>query len=133
MSAKKILIVDDDKDLLVGLTTRLKANSYAVVWAMDAVSAIAMAAKELPDLLILDLGLPAGDGFLVLERLKALAHLSRIPVIVLSARSPTGNEQRALDSGAVAFLQKPPDNHELLTAIRRALGEDNALSAFLKT
>jgi DNA-binding response OmpR family regulator len=133
MSAKKILIVDDDKDLLVGLTTRLKANGYAVVWAMDAVSAIAMAAKELPDLLILDLGLPAGDGFVVLERLKALADLSRIPVIVLSARSPTGNEQRALDAGAVAFLQKPPDNHELLAVIRRALGEDNALSAFLKT
>jgi DNA-binding response OmpR family regulator len=133
MSAKKILIVDDDKDLLVGLTTRLKANGYGVVWAMDAVSAIAMAARELPDLLILDLGLPAGDGFVVLERLKALAHLSRIPVIVLSARSPTGNEQRALDSGAAAFLQKPPDNHELLTAIRRALGEDTALSAFLKT
>lgn len=133
MRTNKVLIIDDDQDLLVGLTTRLKANGFSVVCATDGISAIAVARKEAPDLIILDLGLPAGDGFLVLERMKGLADLAATPVIVLSARNPEGNMKRALDAGAVAFFQKPPDNHEFLNAIRHALGETIALSTFLKT
>lgn len=133
MNGKKILIVDDDQHLVLGLTARLKANGYKVVCATDAVSAITVGRKEAPDLVILDLGLPAGDGFLVLERMKDLPDLVATPVIVLSARDPTDNKKRALDAGALAFFQKPPDNHELLTTIRRAMGETIALSAFLRT
>jgi DNA-binding response OmpR family regulator len=133
MTGKKILIVDDDQHLLLGLTPRLKANGYRVLSAADAISAITVARKEAPDLVILDLGLPAGDGFVVLERMRSLADLVDIPVIVLSARDPAVNKQRALDAGALAFFQKPPDNHEFLTAIRGALGETVALSSFLKT
>ena len=88
MSAKKILIVDDDEYLLLGLAAKLKANGYAVVSAMDGVAAVAVARQETPDLIILDLGLPAGDGFLVLERLRAMTDLLATPVIVLSARDP---------------------------------------------
>jgi DNA-binding response OmpR family regulator len=130
---KKILIIDDDEHLLLGLTARLKTNGYAVVWASDAVAAISVARKESPDLVILDLGLPAGDGFLVLDRMRALSDLVAIPVIVLSARDPADNKERALLAGAAAYFQKPPDNHEFLMAIRRALGETVALSTFLKT
>src|ERR1700727_1091015 len=101
MSVKKILIVDDDEYLLLGLAAKLKANGYAVVTAMDGVAAIASARRETPDLIILDLGLPAGDGFLVLERLRALPGLTATPVIVLSARDPANNERRALQAGAV--------------------------------
>jgi DNA-binding response OmpR family regulator len=133
VSAKKILIIDDDQHLLLGLTARLKANGYLVVSAGDSVAAIAVARKEAPDLVILDLGLPAGDGFVVLERMRGLADLAGTPVIVLSARNPAHNKQRALEAGAVAFFQKPPDNHEFLTAIRQALGETIALSTFLKS
>jgi DNA-binding response OmpR family regulator len=133
MSVKKILIVDDDEYLLLGLAAKLKANGYAVVSAMDGVAAIASARRETPDLIILDLGLPAGDGFLVLERLSAMTDLLATPVIVLSAWDPTNNKQRALKAGAVAFFQKPPDNREFLSAIRHALGEEVALSQFLKT
>ena len=133
MTGKKILIVDDDPHLLLGLTARLKANGYRVMCATDGLSAITVARKEAPDLVILDLGLPAGDGFLVLERMRGLADLVAIPVIVLSARDPTDNKKRALDAGAVAFFQKPPNNREFLTAIRQALGETTALSTFLKT
>jgi DNA-binding response OmpR family regulator len=132
-TVKKILIIDDDEHLLLGLTARLKTNGYAVVWAVDAVAAISVARKEAPDLVILDLGLPAGNGFLVLERMRALSDLVAIPVIVLSARDPSDNKRRALDAGAAAYFQKPPDNHEFLMAIRRALGETVALSTFLKT
>jgi DNA-binding response OmpR family regulator len=133
VSAKKILIIDDDQYLLVGLTARLKAKGYVVVCAGDSISAISVARKEAPDLVILDLGLPAGEGFVVLERMRDLADLAAIPVIVLSARDPAHSKQRALDAGAVAFFQKPPDNHDFLTAIRQALGETIALSTFLKT
>ena len=133
MSEKKILIIDDDQHLVLGLAARLKANGYKVISAADGISAIAVARKQAPDLVILDLGLPAGDGFLVLERMRNLADLAPIPVIVLSARDPPDNKQRVLDAGAAAFFQKPPENHEFLTAIRQALGETTALATFLKT
>src|SRR5450432_3868496 len=103
MNGNKILIIDDDEHLLLGLTARLKAHGYGVVCATDAVSAIAMARKEAPDLVILDLGLPAGDGFVVLERMRVLPGLVATPVIVLSARDPAKNKKRALEAGSVAF------------------------------
>jgi len=125
MDKKKILIVDDDEDLAKGLRVRLRANNYAVGVAPDAISAISEAKKETPDLILLDLGLPAGDGFIVMERLSNIASLASIPIIVLSAREPEANKNRALGAGATAYLQKPVDNEELLTAIRKALGEAN--------
>ncbi len=133
MSTKKILIIDDDEHLLLGLAAKLKANGYAVVSAMDGVAAMAVARQELPDLILLDLGLPAGDGFLILERLKAMTDLMSTPVIVLSARDPVNNKERALRAGAIAYFQKPPDNREFMAAIRHALREDVAMSQFLKT
>ncbi len=120
---KKILIVDDDPDLRRGLNVRLRANNYETVFATDGMSAISVAQKERPDLVVLDLGLPAGDGFTVMERFKTIAPLSVVPIIVVSARDPQVNRDRALKAGAEAFLQKPVDNDELLSAIRKALGE----------
>ena len=123
MTQKTILIVDDDPDVRLGLHVRLKANHYNVIFAVDGMASIAEARKHKPDLIILDLGLPAGDGFSVLERLEANDSLSLIPVIVVSARDREANMDRALKAGAKAFLQKPVDNAELLAVIRRVLGE----------
>jgi CheY-like chemotaxis protein len=123
MSQKKILIVDDDPEVRLSLHVRLKVNNYDVVFAGDGVASIAEARKHMPDLIILDLGLPAGDGFSVLERLKANDSLSMIPVIVVSGRVRIPNRDWALKAGAVAFLQKPVDNARLLSVIRHALGE----------
>jgi DNA-binding response OmpR family regulator len=122
MGTKKILIVDDDPDVRLGLHIRLKANHYDVIFAADGMASIAEARKHMPDLIILDLGLPAGDGFSVLARLKANDSLSLIPVIVVSARDRNANMDRALKAGANTFLQKPVDNTELLAVIRQALG-----------
>lgn len=133
MTEKKIMIVDDDQHLVLGLLPRLRSNGYKVVSAPDAISAIWVARKESPNLIILDLGLPGGDGFTVLDRLKELPELANIPVIVLSAREPTGNKQRALKAQAAAYFQKPPDNHQFLRAIRQALGEATGLSNFIAT
>ena len=106
----------------------MRANDYETVQATDGYSAIAVAQKEQPNLIILDLGLPAGDGFTVLERLRDSDTLSSVPVIVLSARDPHFNEQKTLNAGAAAFFQKPADNHELLAVIRAALSDQRANS-----
>ncbi|MGO8796253.1 MAG: response regulator [Candidatus Sulfotelmatobacter sp.] len=122
MPRAKILVVDDDPDLLRAMRLRLRANNYDVSTASDGYTAIASAQKERPALIILDLGLPVGDGFVVLDRLQNSDALSSIPVIVLSARDPQMNEERALKAGASAFLQKPADNDELLNVIQVNLG-----------
>jgi two-component system KDP operon response regulator KdpE len=122
MAKSRILVVDDDPDLVRALRLRLRANNYEVTTATDGYSAIASAQKERPALIILDLGLPVGDGFVVLDRLQSIDALAGVPVIVLSARDPQANEERALKAGAMAFFQKPADNDELLNVIRVSLG-----------
>jgi DNA-binding response OmpR family regulator len=121
LSRNKILIIEDDVDLQRGLNLRLRANNYDTAFASDAVMALSLAKKEAPDLILLDLGLPGGDGFLVLDRMRSIASLACTPVIVVSARDPAANEERALKAGAEAFFQKPIDNQELMKAIQRAL------------
>jgi DNA-binding response OmpR family regulator len=120
---KKILVVDDDPDVRLGLQVRLSANNYQLFFAADGVTSIAEARKHMPDLIILDLGLPAGDGFSVLERLKVNEKMSSIPVIVLSGRDRVGNWDRAIKAGAKTFLQKPVSNDKLLAVIRLILAE----------
>ena len=115
------MVVDDDPDLRLALSVRLRANNFDTVSVCDGYSALAMALKETPNLIILDLGLPAGDGFAVLKQVKEYPALSRVPVIVLTGRDPGGNERRSLESGAVAFFQKPADEAELMRVIRTSL------------
>jgi CheY-like chemotaxis protein len=91
------------------------------LFAEDAISATAALVKQKPDLVILDLGLPAGDGFVVMERLHKSDSLANIPVIVLTGRELAGNRERALEAGAAAFFQKPVEDGTLLFAIRKAL------------
>ena len=123
MTKKKILIVEDDQDMRRALNVRLRASNYDTAFASDAVEALSIARKEQPDLVLLDLGLPAGDGFMVMDRMKDIASLSCLPVIVVSARDPEGNKDRALSAGAAAFFQKPVDNGQLMASIRRTLGD----------
>ncbi len=122
MAAKTILVIDDDRDLLLGLSVRLKAEGYEVITAADAVAATGAARKGDPDVIILDLGLPGGDGYLVMQRLRSML-VSLAPIIVLTARDPATDECRATQLGAFTYLQKPVSNDRLLRAIRRALNE----------
>jgi DNA-binding response OmpR family regulator len=123
MTSKKVLVIDDDKDLLQALNVRLRSNGYHVVFAADGISAITTARIEKPDVIILDLGLPGGDGFMVMKRLKSMAALAEIPIIVLTAREPVGNKEKSIHGGAAAFFQKPVDNAELFAAIERVLSD----------
>jgi len=121
---KKILLVDDDKDFIRGMAIRLKASGYDTVFATDGIMAITVAKNEMPDLIILDIGLPAGDGFIVMGRLKGLMSVAFTPVIVLSARDPAEWKVKSLDAGARAFFQKPADQKEILAVIQRILSEN---------
>lgn len=127
MSNKKILIVEDDADVRLGYKVLLTAHHYDTIFAGDGLAAVSEAIKHQPDLILLDLGLPAGDGFILLDRFRANMNLSLTPVIVVSARDLHGNKERALKAGAKAFLQKPWNDNELMGLIRQLLGEPDPL------
>lgn len=123
MAEAKILIVDDDQDIRRLLGHRLKSEGYQPVFAGDAITAVNTARKETPDLILLDLGLPAGDGRIVIERLQAMPALEGIPVIIITARDLSMERESLVRTGAHALFQKPFDYDELLAAIRSGLGE----------
>ncbi len=120
MDRNKILVVDDDKDMLRLLARKLGAAGFNVVFAQDGAQATRLARLEEPDLVLLDLGLPAGDGMTLLARLRNHAPTSTIPVVVVSGRGAEAGEQ-ALAAGADAYFDKPPDPVQLEGTIRRLL------------
>lgn len=119
---KKILIVEDDPIARQVLNARLKSK-YEVFVAGDAMAAFTEARKQRPDLIILDLGLPAGGGFSVLQRVKTIPALAVIPVLVVSGLDQATNEPKALAAGADAYLQKPAADEALLSKVRDLVGE----------
>src|SRR4029077_15415661 len=84
---QKILIIEDDPVARADLEARVEANGYTVARAADAASAMTVVNRERPDLILLHLGLPAGDGFLVLERLRKINSLAAIPVLAIAGLS----------------------------------------------
>src|SRR5437773_6076973 len=106
-SRQKILVIEDDPVARADLEARLEANGYIVARAADAASAMTVVNRERPDLILLDLGLPAGDGFLVLERLRKIESLAAIPVLVITDRKSTRlNSSHITISYAVFCLKK---------------------------
>jgi len=126
---KKILVVDDELDVAKALKIRLKASGYNVVVAYDSIQGFMMANKEKPDLIILDIVIPGGGGFVVAERLKQSAATHHIPIIFLTGIS--GGEDRAYKIGASGYLMKPYQPEKLLETIHDALefDENQAASA----
>lgn len=118
---KKILIVDDERDIVKALKIRLQHNAYDVVVAFDGAQGIFMAHKEKPSLIILDIRMPAGDGFSVAEKLKQSSQTERIPIIFLTGSPERNAEERAMELGARFYIKKPYDPEELLDAVRRAM------------
>jgi two-component system, OmpR family, KDP operon response regulator KdpE len=114
----RILVVDDDKQLLRAMRINLAARGYEVVLAPDGVSALAAASKQPPDLVIVDLGLPDMDGVEVIEGIRGWLPVG---IIVLSARHLEQAKVRALDAGADDYITKPFGMDELLARIRAAL------------
>ena len=114
----KILVVEDESNIRNLLTTMLEAAGYQVIQAATCENAKAMHASYLPDLVILDLGLPDADGMRFLDTIR---QTSAVPVIVLSARSDERDKVEALDAGANDYVTKPFGSAELLARVRSAL------------
>jgi two-component system KDP operon response regulator KdpE len=115
----RILVIDDDPFLCLGLKIRLKANDYDPFFAHDAESALSAALTEMPDLIILDIGLPHRDGYFVMQSLQSLPELAEVPIIVLTARDGSTHEQSCRNAGAKRFFEKPVSVRRLLKAIRQ--------------
>ena len=118
---QKILVIEDDPVARADLQARLEANGYVVARAADAASALTVVNREHPDLILLDLGLPAGDGYLVLERLRKIEAFAAIPVLVVTGRSDADTRKRVAAMGVAPVLTKPVDTEVLLAAVRAAL------------
>jgi DNA-binding response OmpR family regulator len=119
----KILIIDDDPVARRVLHAALIAKNYQTIIASDAMAAISEAQRSRPDLILLDLGLPAGGGMLVLQRLASFPRLAVIPVVVISGQDPAAAAQPALDAGARAFLPKPVRPEDVVAKVEELLGK----------
>ncbi|MDA2804429.1 response regulator [Nocardiopsis suaedae] len=113
----RILVVDDDAQIIRAMRINLRARGYDVATAFDGASALQAAAKSPPDLVLLDLGLPDMEGGDVIEGLRGW---TQVPIIVLSARHSASEKVRSLDQGADDYVTKPFGMDELLARIRAA-------------
>jgi len=121
MSKARILIVDDEPDIIMSLTMRLRANDYEVISAMDGMQATTTALREKPDLVVLDIGMPAGDGHVVAQRLRENVTTMHIPIIFLTARTADDDYMKALQQRVDKYLTKPYQPEQLLESIEECL------------
>lgn len=122
-SMKKILVIEDDVDMVSSLVTLLKGQGYDVISAYDAVLGRSAAQKQHPDLIILDLSLPGGSGLDILKSLKESEVTGSIPTMVLTANILKKNQEKAFELGAAAYVQKPFDSMELIKQIQELLSK----------
>ena len=122
---KKVLIIEDDAVQVRLLTVRLKAAGFDVAVASDAVQSVGAVRRERPDIVLLDIGLPGGDGYVVLKRLKALVHISAVPIIAVSGRTADTERERMLAAGADHYFEKPVNVDRLTARMRELLGGDS--------
>jgi len=117
----KILIIEDEPDISKVLNKRLSEAGFDVAVAADAYQGVELAHREKPDLIILDLMLPAGGGISVLKNLKYSAHVSSIPIVVLTGMKDEENKKKILEEGVRAYMEKPYNPDELIATIRNIL------------
>ncbi len=118
----KILIVEDNMELVKVLNMQLSGEGFQVAYAEDAVQAVSTAQQERPNLILLDIGLPGGDGFVVMERLSKLNVTNLIPIIIITGQDKQQAKQQAIDAGVAGYLIKPIEFEILLTLIQKTLG-----------
>lgn len=122
MAAKKILLVEDDRTVQLLLKTVLEKAGYQVLSALDGMQGIMMARQQTPDLIILDLMMPAGGGASVLDRVRTLATTMSTPVLVYSAMPDAERDQKVQTGPITKVLKKPAPPAEILAAVQSLLG-----------
>lgn len=120
-AGKIVLLIDDDEDLLAVLASLLRRRGIRVDLATDAIHAVSCAVKLPPHAVVLDIGLPGGDGMVVMQRFQALPQLAGVPVVVLSGRDPVATRAAAVAAGAVTYLTKPVAAEVFVDAVMQAL------------
>ena len=122
MEAKqKILVVDDEEDLVIALSARLKATGYEVMVARDGLEALTKARTLEPDLILLDLMLPKMDGYKVARLLKFDQRYAGIPILMLTARGQELDQELGRQAGADDYMVKPFNSTELMDRIKELL------------
>ena len=114
----KILVIEDEKNILSFITSVLSSQHYQVIPAATGTEGLSLASSQCPDLILLDLGLPDSDG---MEVISNIGEWSSVPILVISARALEDDKVLALDAGADDYITKPFGNSELLARIRTAL------------
>jgi DNA-binding response OmpR family regulator len=122
--SKKILLVEDEKNIVLGVSICLRSAGLEVEVAQDGVDALHKIEAEKPALVLLDLVMPRLNGLDALQAMKENENMKDIPVIVLSARAQEEDIQRAMELGAADYMAKPFRPDELLAVINRVLGEN---------
>ncbi len=117
----RILIVEDDARITRALSIRLEAAGYDVVAAQDGSTGLTAAVREQPDLMLLDISMPAGGGFFIAERAPRRADLAEIPIVFITASKAPELRRRARELGAVGFIEKPYRSKNVLSMIDDAL------------
>jgi DNA-binding response OmpR family regulator len=123
----KILIIEDEADIARVLAKRLLAEKLEVITATDAYQGFSSAIKERPDLIILDLMLPAGGGLSVLKNIRASSNIINTPVVVITGIQDAVYEQKVKDEGVEAFIKKPYDYAELKGILQDILSKSGSL------
>lgn len=123
---KKILLVDDEQDMVYAVKMQLEASGFKVLTAQDGQEGLDKARKENPDLIILDLMLPRIDGYKICRMLKFDEKYKNIPVIIYTARAQEADEKLGYEVGADAYLTKPFDPKKLLAKINELLNSREA-------
>jgi len=131
MTSKRVLIIDDDKMMVTLMTSLLRKEGLQVIAAFDGMSGTMMAQKQRPDLILLDMQMPAGGGEAVWKRLAASAHTSTIPVVYVTATSTPGFAAEAEAQGAAGVIKKPfePEHfaERVMDFFKRATGQMDAI------
>lgn len=128
MSRGKILVVDDEQEIIISLTMRLKANQYEVISANDSYTATKKATQERPDLIVLDIGMPCKSGHEVVQVLRRNPKTRDIPVIFLTAHTSTEDYQLAMEAGVEKYITKPFLPKELMDAIKELIAQPRAVA-----
>lgn len=118
---KKILIVEDDKNIAKALHVRFTSLGYGVATTFDAVMAATTARNYEPDLILLDISLPGGDGFMLAERFQEIQNTAGVPVVFITASKKPGLKNRAMELGAAGFFEKPFDSRQLVGTVNQLI------------
>lgn len=121
MAQKKILIIDDEKDLIETLTLRLEGHGYKILSAPDGVAGLKLLQLEKPDVVLLDVMMPKMDGYLVCRSIKKDPLYATTKVLMLSAKALAEDKRKGEEAGCDAYITKPFDGKELVRVIEKFL------------